>query len=107
MKTQLDQIKELEEEIKRLSAECKRLRQENDRLRAEIQGNPASTVAEAMSQEHTPNNTRKSLQTPPMEGAPTRPLRVTSASSTDDKIALFRKLFRGRDDVYAKRWENK
>ena len=107
LKTQLDQIKELEEEIKMLSAECKRLRQENDRLRAEIQGNPASTVAEAMSQEHTPNNTRKSLQTPPMEGAPTRPLRVTSASSTDDKIALFRKLFRGRDDVYAKRWENK
>lgn len=27
--------------------------------------------------------------------------------STDEKVALFRRLFRGRDDVYARRWESK
>ena len=31
---------------------------------------------------------------------------VTGRSSAHDKIALFRSLFRGREDVYPKRWEN-
>ena len=31
---------------------------------------------------------------------------VTNASSPAEKIALFRSLFRGRDDVFPKRWEN-
>ncbi|MCY3877553.1 MAG: DEAD/DEAH box helicase family protein [Rhodobacteraceae bacterium] len=31
---------------------------------------------------------------------------VTNRSSAHDKIALFRSLFRGREDVYPKRWEN-
>ena len=30
-----------------------------------------------------------------------------STLSTDDKVALFRRLFRGRDDVWALRWESK
>jgi superfamily II DNA or RNA helicase len=38
---------------------------------------------------------------PPVSGAP-----VTNASSPAAKIALFRSLFRGRDDVFPKRWEN-
>ncbi len=37
----------------------------------------------------------------PVSGAP-----VTNASSAAAKIALFRSLFRGRDDVFPKRWEN-
>jgi hypothetical protein len=43
--------------------------------------------------------TRKSL--PPAGDPP-----VTNASSPATKIALFRSLFRGRDDVFPKRWEN-
>ena len=31
---------------------------------------------------------------------------VTNRSPARDKIALFRSLFRGREDVYSKRWEN-
>jgi len=31
---------------------------------------------------------------------------VTNASSPAEKLALFRALFRGREDVYARRWEN-
>jgi superfamily II DNA or RNA helicase len=38
---------------------------------------------------------------PPVGNAP-----VTNASSPGAKIALFRSLFRGRDDVFPKRWEN-
>ena len=37
---------------------------------------------------------------PPLAGP------VTSRSPARDKIALFRSLFRGREDVYPKRWEN-
>lgn len=32
---------------------------------------------------------------------------VTNSSSPEEKIKLFKSLFRGRDDVYAKRWQNK
>ncbi|WP_348982464.1 hypothetical protein [Desulfosporosinus sp. HMP52] len=32
---------------------------------------------------------------------------TNNMSEPKDKIALFRSLFKGRDDVYAKRWENK
>ena len=32
---------------------------------------------------------------------------VTNNSSPEEKINLFKSLFRGRDDVYAKRWQNK
>ena len=35
-----------------------------------------------------------------------RPSSVDHASAPSDKVALFRALFRGRDDVYALRWEN-
>ena len=36
----------------------------------------------------------------------TRGGEVTSRSPTGDKIALFRSLFHGREDVYPRRWEN-
>jgi|SRR5665648_154011 len=32
---------------------------------------------------------------------------VNGKSDPEEKIMLFRSLFKGRDDVYAKRWENK
>ena len=32
---------------------------------------------------------------------------VTNKSSVDDKISLYLSLFKGRRDVFAKRWENK
>jgi hypothetical protein len=32
---------------------------------------------------------------------------VTSKSSSDEKVKLFRSLFRGREDVYAARWEGR
>lgn len=40
-----------------------------------------------------------------LEPKPGQPGRVTQRSSPEAKITLFRSLFRGRDDVYAHRWE--
>ena len=39
----------------------------------------------------------------PLPPAPLEPIHL----STDDKVALFRRLFRGRSDVYPVRWESK
>lgn len=36
-----------------------------------------------------------------------RPTRYSTVLSTDNKVALFRRLFRGRTDVYPVRWESK
>jgi len=71
--------------------ECERLREENTRLRAML-GIPDLRNGGASRAEVT------------LEGA-TKP--VVSASTPEEKIALFRSLFRARQDVYAVRWEAK
>ena len=44
---------------------------------------------------------RSNGQSMPLDAA-----RVTDSSSPAEKIALFRSLFRGRDDVFPRRWSN-
>ncbi|MGE4344429.1 MAG: DEAD/DEAH box helicase family protein [Geoalkalibacter sp.] len=44
--------------------------------------------------------------TPEPVPAPPEPAQVPAHFTTDDKIALFRRLFRGREDVYPQRWES-
>ena len=75
-------------ELSAALAEIKRLKEENERLkkfleiRASVPGIiPVSNILS--------------------------PAFVSVKSSTQDKIRLFRSLFRGRDDVYAVRWEGK
>lgn len=41
------------------------------------------------------------------ESVPSAPDPEPSRLSTDEKVALFRRLFRGRTDVYPIRWESK
>ncbi len=72
----------LEEALK----ECAYLRVENARLRTLL--NPPKSEEGILSENH-PDNTNL----------------VSNASSTDIKIALYRGLFRGREDIYALRWE--
>jgi superfamily II DNA or RNA helicase len=43
----------------------------------------------------------------PSEPAPSRPEPELSRLSADEKVTLFRRLFRGRTDVYPIRWESK
>ncbi len=42
-----------------------------------------------------------------LEGKPQRQREVLQQFSPQDKIHIFRQLFRGRDEVFAKRWENR
>lgn len=69
-------------------AECERLREENRLLRDRLKL-PA----------------RESAAPPPAEPAPAGS--VTAKSSPEEKVALFRDLFRGREDVHAVRWEGR
>jgi superfamily II DNA or RNA helicase len=71
-----------------LRQECLQLREENERLRSllERHGIPSSAP--------TPGQ------------RPVEPVQKKVKLSTSEKVALFRSLFRGREDVYAQRWES-
>lgn len=82
-------------------AECARLRAENARLKALL----GYTV------ELEPAETPLKTGAPADPGPLSRPTllvgKVNGASAPAEKVALFRDLFRGREDVYPVRWENK
>ena len=69
-------------------AECERLRQENRQLRGRL-GLPVLEIAA------------------PPAAAPASAGTVTAKSSPEEKVKLFLGLFRGREDVYAVRWEGR
>ena len=72
-------------------AECERLRAENQRLRERL-GVPSAYADLPPAPAHVHAG---------ISGG------VTAKSSPDEKVKLFRSLFRGRDDVYAVRWEGR
>ena len=72
-----------------LEAECGRLRRENEELRRRL---GVETETEGCFQETEPN-----------EPAQPRGV-VTNHSPANEKVALFRRMFRGREDVFAMRW---
>jgi hypothetical protein len=85
---------ELEERVNAVQAECEWLRKENVRLRAMLGVHdplPEDPISSALASAPPPL---------PFSGVP-------EASTPEQKIALFRDLFRGREDVYAVRWEAK
>jgi hypothetical protein len=71
-------------------AECKRLGEENRRLRKRL-GLPESDT---------------SIQ-PVLPSESSTAKATNSKASPDEKVKLFRSLFRGREDVYAVRWEGR
>jgi superfamily II DNA or RNA helicase len=83
--------------LERALAECARLREENARLR-QLLGEP---------------DERRVIPSQPVlaerRGATAVGARaaVTMASPPEEKVTLFRSLFRGREDVYAIRWEGR
>lgn len=85
---------DLRRQLDEARSECARLREENARLRQLL----------------WPSN--DAIPPTPIEPAPglfpaAQPLpQVDASSPTEKKIALFRTLFRGRDDVYAVLWVN-
>ncbi len=94
--------RELLEKYNLLLSENSRLIKENDRLKAQlvITKNKPSENRIAVS------TTEKSM----LDDEPTDSTSFSDVKNTSDsisKIKLFMSLFKGRDDVYAKKWENK
>ncbi|MCI0525936.1 MAG: hypothetical protein L0Y56_00585, partial [Nitrospira sp.] len=90
-----DSPQDLHRQLLAMQEECLRLRQENEHLRKML-GLPAETIE---------SPTRSSAEPklfPSAEPLPT----VNSNSPVVEKIALFRMLFRGREDVYPVLWVN-
>ncbi len=82
----------LQERLKTVQDECQRLREENAHLRAMLginQSHPHEPVPQAVPTPKLSSTTRSGVSTP------------------EEKISLFRDLFRGREDVFAIRWEGK
>src|SRR6266571_1681535 len=78
--------------LEKAVAECERLREENARLKRVGQ---APTLASRAGQASTHNKNVRTSAT------------VKADSLPELKVSLFRSLFRGRDDVYAVRWEGR
>jgi superfamily II DNA or RNA helicase len=81
----MEEFETLSEQLATALAECDRLREENARLRLLIRTPPAGS----------------SKQAAPATDSASEPANLT----VPEKIALFRSLFKGRDDVYAVRFE--
>ncbi len=79
--------RDLQQQLDEASRELNRLRAENERLR---------TLLALARQTQTILDSSK----------PEPPPRASSPASAEEKVALVRRVFRGRDDVYALRWES-
>ena len=82
----------IQEHLKTAQEECRRLREENVRLRAMLGIDHSPTYDPASQAALLP----KTLSTS-----------ASGVSTPEEKIAAFRNLFRGREDVFAIRWEGK
>lgn len=71
--------------------ELQRLREENARLKALL-------ISQGIAWEDVPSAVP--------ESSSTESVSATTQFTIADKIALFRRLFRGREDVYPQRWES-
>jgi hypothetical protein len=82
-------------ELGRANAECKRLRRENADLRHRLGEDPSDSAPIVATPASVDQNKGRSSAT------------VTTDSRPELKVSLFKSLFRGRDDVYAVRWEGR
>jgi len=94
--------------ISELSEKCQVLLIENSNLKEEIRALKARlVVAEArFSGDEISGNTSEPAMIAPQVGSISSP-GMSKNADEGEKIRLFMSLFKGRDDVYARRWENK
>jgi hypothetical protein len=81
-----------------LQRELERLRREKEELKKKLGNSEPSIPAQPPQQRSIPSTEFEQID----NSAST----LTNHSSIDQKIKLFRSLFRGRDDVYDERWES-
>ncbi|HEY5387178.1 MAG TPA: restriction endonuclease subunit R, partial [Thermoleophilia bacterium] len=88
------------DDLTALRAQCEQLRAENARLRSLL--GLTGTAPSPTKLASPPSAIASAAPNPPDSSAV-----VTSDSPVATKLALFRTLFRGREDVFALRWQNK
>ena len=98
----LESLGRLREEYKRLLHEFNRLKDENNRLKerlgvGDFESSPNSTPGLKPEKNNPDAEISEGIRDPI----------VSNTSDSSEKIRLFMSLFKGRDDVYAKRWENR
>jgi hypothetical protein len=92
MNSRMPDQDDIQERLKTAQEECRWLREENADLRAMLGINPSppkEPVPQAVPNANPSSTTRSRVSTP------------------EEKIWLFQNLFRGREDVFATRWEGK
>jgi superfamily II DNA or RNA helicase len=92
----MDPLKDIKTQLQETLNECARLLKENDRLKKLI----GRASEETLSSPKLP----LSESSIPYSSSATK---VNNNSTPEAKVALFRSLFRGREDVYPVRWERK
>ena len=85
-------MKSLQEKLDAAQKECDHLRTENRNLKELI--HQAQTLPCSKTEPETPT-------------AGSNLTAINNESPADAKVALFRSLFRGREDIYPVRWESK
>ena len=103
MSKQDSSARDLQEKCLALLAENNRLREENKLLKARLGGEVPLVSPDRVSENKIgveAIGTALMLEMTLSSG-------VNNRSDVSDKIRLFMTLFKGRDDVYARRWENK
>ena len=95
------EYQELFKKYNSLLEQVDQLTRENRRLKAKL----------GLQEAQTPRNTTQAIQmefVPDGDSNDIKPLiDINSTSDSASKIRLFMSLFKGRKDVYARRWENK
>jgi hypothetical protein len=91
IKSQTPDHENPQDRLRSAEEECGRLRDENERLRSML-GIPELVGG------------RTGLHTGP---DPENSAKASNLSNPEEKIKLFRSLFRGREDIYAVRWEGR
>ena len=94
--------------ISELSEKCRALLIENSNLKEEIRALKARLViveARCSGDELSRNESEFEIFAP--QAAEVSPPGMSKNADEGEKIRLFMSLFKGRDDVYARRWENK
>ena len=87
-----DELESLKQQLQDALYEIDKLRVENAQLKQSATPPIFSPVIKPKVKVHQPASA---------------PSQIHSQSPVEEKISLFRKLFRGREDVYPKRWESK
>lgn len=99
------ETREYNTEYEKLRAECERLRAENEELKKELAELRLHRIANLTDREILPEEARNVFTDEQIaQDVSDVSFAVTQQSSSEEKISLFMSLFRGRDNVYAKRW---